>query len=68
MLITPSLFLISLFPREVVFVDGFKTGVLDMRIDLGGGNTGMAQHGLDGPQIGPMIQQVGGKRMPEHVG
>ena len=49
-------------------MNGFKTGVLNMGVNLGGGNTGMAQHRLDGPQIGPMIQQVGGERMPEHVG
>ena len=36
-----------------------------MGITLGGGNIDMAQHDLDGPQIGPPFQQVAGKRVPE---
>ena len=33
-----------------------KTG-----IDLGGGDIGMAQHLLNGPQVRPILQQMGGK-------
>lgn len=48
-------------------MDFFEAGVLDMGVDLRGGNAGMAQHHLDRSQIRPMIQQMGRKRMPEHV-
>ena len=36
-------------------------------IDLGSGNIGMAQHGLNGTKIGPALQQMGGKGMPQSV-
>ena len=39
----PYFYRLALFSREVDVVDGFKTGVLDMRIDLGGGDAGMTQ-------------------------
>ena len=48
-------------------MDFFETGVFDMGIDLCGGDAGMAQHHLNRPKIRSMIQQMGGKRMPEHV-
>ena len=38
------LFPISVFAREIVVVDLFDAGVLDMGRDLCGGNAGMAQH------------------------
>jgi len=42
--------------------------MLDMGVDLRGGDTGMTQHHLDRPKVRPMIQKMGGERMPEHVG
>ena len=38
---------------------------IDMRIDLGGGDIGMAQQRLQYPQIGPAFQQMGGKGIPQ---
>src|SRR5439155_3198999 len=36
-------------------------------VELGGGDAGVAQHLLDGAQIGPAAQQVGGKGVAQHV-
>ena len=49
-------------------MDFLETAVLHMGVDLRGGNTGMAQHGLDRPQVRPMIQEVGSERMAKHMG
>ena len=57
-----------MFAGEVLVVDFFEAGLLDMGVDLGGGDAGMAQHGLDGPQIRAMVQQVGGEGMAKHMG
>ena len=46
----------------------FESGLFHMRIDLSGGDTGMAQHRLHRPQIRPVIQEMGGKRMTQHMG
>ncbi len=35
----------------------------DMGIDLGRRDVGVAQHGLDRPQVRTVVQQVGGKGM-----
>ena len=43
------------------FVDVVQTFVGDMRVDLRGGNVGVAEHGLDGAQVGAVLQEVGGK-------
>ena len=40
---------------------------LDMRIDLGGGDIGMAEQGLKHPQIRPTFKQMSGKGMAQHV-
>ena len=37
-------------------------------VNLGGGQVGMAQKHLQDPQIGPPGQQVGGKGMPQGMG
>jgi hypothetical protein len=39
----------------------------DVRVDLGGGDVGMAQHLLDGTQISPALQQMTGKGMAQDV-
>ena len=51
--------------RVELFVDGFQAAAVDVGIYLGGGNIGMAQHDLDGPEVGPVFEQVGGERVPE---
>ena len=38
-----------------------------MGINLGGGEVSVTQQFFYGVQIGPMVQQVGGKGMPQHV-
>jgi hypothetical protein len=35
-------------------------------INLGGGNIGMAQHGLNGTKIGTALQQMGARYVPEY--
>ena len=56
-----------MFAGEILVVDCFEAGVFNVGIDLGGGNAGMPKHGLYGPQIRSMIQQMGRERMPEHM-
>ena len=48
-------------------MDFFEAGMLDMGVDLRSGNAGMTQHHLDRSQICPMIQEVGGERMAQHM-
>ena len=36
-------------------------------VDLSGGNIRMTQHGLNGSEVGPAFQQMGGKGMPQGV-
>ena len=45
-------------------MDLFEVFPGDVRIYLGGGYIGMAQHGLDSPQIGTTFQKMCGKGMP----
>ena len=40
----------------------------DMGVDLGRGDVGVAQHLLDGAQIRPAIQQMGGEGVAQHMG
>ena len=40
----------------------------NMGINLRSGDIGMAQKGLHAAQIGPAIDQMGGKGVPQHVG
>ena len=49
-------------------VDGLQIRYIHRRVDLRGGHGGVAQHRLDVPKIGPALQKVGGKRVPERVG
>src|SRR5208283_2215381 len=38
-----------------------------VRVDLGGGDVGVSQHGLHAAQVGAAFQQVGGKAVPDGV-
>ena len=49
----------------VLLMNLFQTLAGDMGIDLGGGNIGMAQHDLHGPEIGAMFQEMAGKGMAQ---
>ena len=51
----------------VAAVDSFKAFSAYMRVDLGGGDVGMAQHDLYGPQIGAALQEVAGEGVPDGV-
>ncbi len=39
-----------------------------VRINLGGGDVGVTQHLLDGPQVGAALKQMGGKTVAEGMG
>jgi hypothetical protein len=59
-----------LFP----FITGMKTHdivseelLVKMGIDLGGRDTLMTEHFLNGTEVGTALHQVGGERMPERV-
>src|SRR3989338_1087399 len=36
-------------------------------VDLGRGNVGVAEHGLDGAEVGPPLEQMAGEGVPERV-
>ncbi len=48
-------------------VDIHNLAVIDMRIDLRGGDVGMAEHLLDRADLGAMRQQMRGKAVAQHV-
>ena len=45
----------------------FEPLLVDMRIDLRGGNIGVAEHLLNDPQIGAVPEQVRCEAVPEKV-
>ncbi len=45
----------------------FQSVLVDMGVDLGGGDVGMAKHELHGAQVRAMSQEVGGKGVTQHV-
>ena len=45
----------------------YQPGGIDMGVDLGGGDIGMAQQSLQHPQVCPAFQQMGGKGMPQDM-
>ena len=45
-----------------------EAGLMDVGVDLRGADVGMAQHGLDGPEVGPVVQQVGGEGVAQDMG
>ena len=46
---------------------GFKPLLIDMRIDLRGGNIGVAQHFLDDPQVRAVPEQMRRETVPQKV-
>ena len=48
-------------------MDLFKSILVDVGVDLGGGDVRMAKHELDGSQVGTMGQEVGGKGVTQDV-
>ena len=45
----------------------FQTFMIDMRVNLGGGDVGMAKHHLHGSQIGAMGKKVRCEGVTQHV-
>ena len=54
-------------PRVGVLIDLLQVGGGHVRVDLRGGEIRMPQHLLNGPQIGPALQEMGGERVAERV-
>ena len=54
--------------RVEAVVDGFEAVLIDMRIDLGGGDIGMAEQFLNDPQVGTVAEKVGGKAVAKQMG
>lgn len=50
------------------FVDGAEAVLVDVGVDLGGGDVGVAEHFLDNAEVGAVIEEVGGKAVAELVG
>ena len=38
-----------------------------MKVNHGGFDGGMAEEGLEGTDVGPILEEMGGERMPEGV-
>ena len=45
----------------------FERLIREMGIDLRGGNIGMPQHFLNGAEVCPVHQEIGGEAVPEFV-
>lgn len=55
------------FGMEFV-VDFFEMLVGDVGVDLGGGDVGVAEHSLDGAEIGAVHEEVSGEAVAQSVG
>ena len=53
--------------RKTRGVDFFQLRRIDMGIDLSRRDVRMAEHGLDGSQIRPPLQQVCGEGVAKHM-
>ena len=54
-------------PGVELAVDLFQALVVDMGINLGGGNIRMSQQFLNDPQVGSVLKQVGGEGVAKEV-
>src|SRR4051812_29262175 len=54
-------------PRVEPVMHRLEPLLIDMRVDLRGGDIRMPEHLLDDAQVGAVAQQVRGKRMPQQV-
>lgn len=50
-----------------LFVDFAEVGVSDVGVDLGGGDVGVTEHGLDRANVGAVHEEVGGETVTEGV-
>ena len=49
-------------------VDFFEVGVGDVGVNLGSGDVGMAEHGLDRTQVGAIHEKVSSEAVAQSVG
>ena len=55
-------------PRVELVVHAAEPAARDARVDLGRRDVGVPQHHLEGPQVRPVLEQVRGEGVPDHVG
>src|SRR5690606_32447393 len=60
--------LASTSPRMVSLVQRAQPGARDVRVDLRRRDVGVAQHGLERPEVRAVLEQVRGEGVPERVG
>ena len=48
-------------------MDRFKALLIDVGVNLGGGDSGVAKEFLDDTEIGTVFKEVGGKGVPQQV-
>ena len=49
-------------------MDGAEAILVDVGVELGGGDVGVAEHFLDDAEVGAVVEEVGGEAMAELVG
>ena len=49
-------------------MDGAEAVLVDVGVDLGGGDIGVAEHFLDDAEVGAVVEEVGGEAVAELVG
>ena len=54
-------------PWMVLVVDFFQVFPVDVGINLGGGDVGVAEHLLDRPEIGAGVEKMSGKGVADRV-
>ena len=59
------LFFRSFLPRMIFAVSLLQARAVYVRVDLSRGDVGVAQHGLDGTEIGAPFQEMRGERMAQ---
>ena len=57
----------SLLPRVELVVDRAQARLQHVRVNLRRRQIGVAQHHLDGPEIGAAFEQMRRERVPQHV-
>ena len=64
----PHIAVRRLVGKRMMFIHQPHESLLQhMRVNLRGGNVGMAEQLLHGAQVGAVLQQVTGKSVPQHV-
>jgi hypothetical protein len=54
-------------PRMELSMDGFEALLIDMGVNLGRRDIGVAKHFLDDAQIGAVAEQMGGETVTQQV-